>query len=384
MILQDLLKPTVIVTLNGVDVSDDIISVTVTQNGHQEADSVNLMIPDTILTYKEMADFYKEKIEVSLGYFMYRGATQEKIVRRVFNGYTDSKQIAFTKDGGLAMSLTGRNIVGRVIDATDTWAYINTSIEGIVRDQMKLVPLKSYRFNIPAPLNNMPYGSAQDGYGTTFEIDNQSIWETVTRLASDVGLLCSVDRDENFYFGIYEAKESYKFIFNFGSGSAGNVVNFSGNINCANSFYHKCQIIGHNDEGMEIIYGEASHTPDYLKAGTATKGATQLRTLKVANDLAVVREMANVQAQWRLWEEQRDLFTVDLTSQYGIPYIEPTHIIQLTGCPYPIFDRNFWIRNVTHNYSRQNGYSMDIHGEVPPYGWTITDLPEDRFIGVVF
>ena len=386
MILQDLLKPTVIVRLNDVDVSEDVMQVTVNQNGHQEADTVSLSLPDTINTYLELGDFYKEHIEVYLGYWMYVGDTQRKVVRRVFNGYTDTKDFAIAKNGGQIITMNGRNIVGKLIDATDTFAYVNQTIEEIVRDQMGITHIASQTYNIPAPLNESPYGSPQESYGTTYEIDNQSIWETITRLASDVGLLCSIDADENFYFGVYEAKESYKFIFDFAKkmSDEGNVINFSGNKNTPNSFYHKCQITGHNDDNLETIYGEAEHIPFYLKHGEGVKGATQLRTLKIANDLAIVPEMANVQAQWRLWEEQRDLFTVSLSSQYGIPYIEPTHLIEINNCPYNTFNRDFWVRNITHSFNKLNGYTMEIFGEVPPYGWRVTDLPGDKFIGVVF
>jgi hypothetical protein len=382
--------------VNGIDVSDDFVECSVVQNGNQEADTFSLTLPDTITTYIDLMDFYKEKVEVYLGYYMYRGGTQQKVVRKILTGYTDKKEPSITKPGGNLITLTGRNLVGRLIDATDTWAYINTTLEGIVKDQMSLIPI-SQRYNIPPGLNNYPYGSPQEGYGTTFEIDNGSIWETVSRLASDVGLSCTIDSNENFYFGVYEGQESYKFIFNFENKKIisatqeelrqenpvqGNVIDFKGNLSTPNSFHHKCQIIGHNDEGMEVVYGEAEYIPEYLKAGTGVKGATQLRTMKVINDLAIVPEMARVQAMMRLWENQRDLFTVQLASQYGIPYIQPGHIMGIENCEYPIFNRDFWIRNVTHSISKQNGYRMDLFGEVPPYGWTVTNIENE--VGVIF
>jgi hypothetical protein len=54
----------------------------------------------------------------------------------------------------------------------------------------------------------------------------------------------------------------------------------------------------------------------------------------------------------------------------------------IENCEYPIFNRDFWIRNVTHSISKQNGYRMDLFGEVPPYGWTVTNIENE--VGVIF
>lgn len=382
IVIQDLLKPTATITINGVDVADDFVECSVTLNGHQEADSFTLTVPDTIKTYIDLSDFYKEKVEVSLGYYMYQGGVQRKVVRKIISGYTDSKRFSIGKDTGNVITLEGRNLTGFLVDATDTQAYINQTVEQIIKDQARLALLQKQRYGIPDGLKRTAYGSPQDGYGVTFEIDNTSIWETMTRLASDLGLCCKIDSDETFYFGVYESETSYKFVFNFDVADDGNVIEFVGSLQCPNAFHHKCQIVGHNDEGMEVIYGEATHIPSYLAGGNTVKGAIQLRTLKVANDLAITREMAETQAMMRLWENQRDIMTVQLGSQYGIPYVSPGHLIQIEHCDYPLFNRDFWIRNITHTINKESGYRMDIFAEVPPYGWNITEIGTE--VGVVF
>lgn len=339
---QELIKPFYVVKLNDV-VVPTVTSITVTQNGHQEADSCSINLSNTKDNYNYLLTGNSLLIEIDVGYFTWEKGKRGAFTGKIFYGKSDSVNLRDDKSGGNYITIEGRDFTSLLIDAIITYKFSGKTPAEIVAMLCKDAGL-SLRLNVPEGLNK--------AY-PEFEVDEESFWDVITRLASDLGLDIYVT-DTTLYFGVFE--DEVQDVFEFVAGQ--NLVSLNVSVKTPNSVPTEVEVRAYKDKEQKIIGSSSTAQMDTI--------ALQKTKKLVINDLIVTTEMAHFQALQQLYEIQRQLFTITITSQYGIPFVKSSKLIKITNKKN--LDGYYWIRSITHKMDKSGGYTMDIEAEKPPYG----------------
>lgn len=340
--------------------------VAVTQNGHQEGSSCVLSFPNMDKLYDDFVNINKSSIQVHIGYDIMIGDKKSFYGERVFYGVSTSKVLSESKSNGSVITVNARDFSVIAQECKMTGMLDGMNIEQIITLISESVYGKEWTkkhliLNLPEKVRVAKYGEL-DGINP-LEIDQRTFWDVANEIASDFALQSYFTTDGEWYFGSFPTQENPEKIkiYNFIRGV--NVSGITFEYKNPSSITNKIRYLAYDADDQEMLISEAT-TSDNLQAAVDLSNiysAQQNHTLNMVNDKMVNAAFLETLGTLRLWEEMRQIKTINLSSEYGLPAIAAGGIIQLIG--YNSHSGYYFIRSVSHQIDKNSGYRMNISAE---------------------
>jgi hypothetical protein len=340
--------------------------VSVTQSGHQEGSTCSLSFANIDKAYDDFVNMQKSTIEVYLGYDIVIGNQRSFYGERVFYGVSTSKKLSESKSNGSVVTIEARDFSVIAQECKMTGMLDGMTIEQVItlisssvygREWTK----KHLILNLPETAKDNKYGELEGIH--PLEIDQRTFWDVAIEIASDFALQSYFTTDGEWYFGSFPTEDNPQKIkiYNFIRGVNVSAISFE--YKNPSSITNKIRYLAYDETDQTMLVSETQTSAGELGSADLSNvySAQQNHTLNVTNDKMVNPSALEVLGKMRLWEEMRQIKTIQLSSEYGIPSISAGSIIQLIG--YNSHSGYYFVRSVSHQIDKSGGYRMNISTE---------------------
>lgn len=375
IIYTNLLKPSLRVLFGNLtnlsDITPMVSSVVVNSSGSQNTSTATVIIDNTDDANSYYINMGRSKVVIYMGYWAIENNASKYIEEVIFTGITTSKKKSDSKNGAntITVECADYSSILRDIEITATYngmtliQIIHMIADGVFKDEKILVFNRSGK--IPTEVVNYTY--SEDGENT-LEFDQVSCWDAVVQLTDEWGLNNYFDEFGHWIIDMFE--DGTREVFQFTRGE--NISNFTGTLVTPSSVYSRAHVQAVKEDEQIVEEGFSENSNVIASFTTDAAWAFQQKDLEIINDKVTSPQFAEYMAKVRVFNELSQLQTIELSSQFGVPYIHNADFVRLVG-EYP-FDGLYWIRSISHEQSKQ-GYMMSIKADsLPGYIQTGTNF----------
>jgi hypothetical protein len=381
MTKQELLKPYLELRIgaNDIDIALIVDNLSVTLEGNQAPGTCSFDIADgdiDIGKYDYLLNNGKSSLKIDLGYYTFFNNTLTLFKKRLLTGYTDEKTGLGSKNGTRKLSIRGSDVSSIARETIISGTLIKKTFKDIVTELFNYCyPNQNILIieGIEDDILNYEYAS--------YEISKErSVWDAVSELVNDWALDIYTDPNGKIHIcqiGITFNQQSYLFRYSPNDLQNSNIAEWKGMLKTPSSVVTKVKVQSYDEQEQTAITGESD-----VSGGVTSEldipvvevssevelpyaNVFQTRTEVVINDKIKSQSHAQIMATQRLAAIRGQLSSLELSSQYGIPDITNTSVIQTMGLG--TLDGDWWVRSVTHTYSKDGGYGMSLSCERLPY-----------------
>jgi murein DD-endopeptidase MepM/ murein hydrolase activator NlpD len=356
-------------TLEDTDITPIVNSVSVTMSGSQNTGTAEVKFENTHNRYGQKAttntflSIHKSRVRIDIGY---KDETDKEVMREVvFTGVSVQKQLHDSKNGGTFINVSCEDYSSLLRDIKITRTFEGSDFRSIIEEFARLVFPSDWRnvlkFNnsglIPQSIESYIYSS---GTESSLEAEQIAIWDFVVQLCDELGLATWFDRYGHWYVDVFGTNslgvDVPTFIFKRGE----SLGDFDGFFSTPASVIGTVTMEAYKDDIQEQKTGSFSKP---------IENVVQNGTLTITNDKIINEDYATYLAKRRLAMEQSQYKNIQISNQYGIPYLQNGDFIRIQG--EGVFDDIYWIRSITHDFS--GGYRVTIKADQLPF--VVGDAP---------
>lgn len=378
---QELLKPYLELRVgsNDTDIALTVDNLSVTLEGNQCVGTCSFDMADgdtDIGKYDYLLNNGKSSLKIDLGYYTYSGKSLTIFKKRVLTGYTDEKTGSGSKGNPRKISVRGSDISSVARETMIAGTLLKKTFKDIITELFNYCyPNQSILIieNIEDDILNYEYES--------YEIPKErSVWDAVAELVNEWALDIYTDTEGKIHIcqiGVTFNQQSYLFRYSGNDLHNSNIAEWKGTLKTPSSVVTNVKAQSYNEKEQTAISGDSDQTGGVVSeldipgvevdsnVSLPYANAFQNRTEVVINDKIKSQTHARKVATQRLASLRGQLSTLELSAQYGIPDITHTSVIKVMGLG--TLDGDWWVRSVTHNYSKEGGYSMSLSCERLPF-----------------
>ena len=317
------MKPKCLVKIDGIPITP--ISVDVTKQSHRYPDSANIVTENTDCKWNQVfGNPDPSKVEI---YFKYEDVPGLKDWYLTFVGYADFSDFDINARSGSKFSIPCRSQV--VLLSDDTWthkwekAYLKTIIYDMVHTW----------FPIDFQCPNYYIGDHM--------IEEKSRWTDICEFAQMFGCICYVNNAGVLYLGPYNKGKQYvyQFLNNYPrtiDEQNANIENVHIEQKKSGFPYNKFIVVKKDDDKKDIYKG----VTDSIIPRIAGRQKTYVMDHKYLQSDKMAKELSD----WICWKYEREYVKINIKS-YGIPFINPEHIIELVDVPN--YSGFYWVEKIS-------------------------------------
>ncbi len=341
------------------EISHMVTDVSVSLSGTQDTGTATVVIDNKDNIHNDFITISKARIRIDMGYL---GANNVSIgvEERIFTGVSTAKHEHDSKKGGEYITLDCSDYSDMMRNVKITKTYEGMKFQAIMEEFASIcypddpgILIYNKSGLIPSSVSEFVYTS---GTESALEIDQTPVWDVVVQLCDEWGLSTWFDRYGKWHIDAFgtDSLGRQQRVYEFEKGV--NMADFHGTISTPASVVATVEVTAYKEDEQEEKLGSFSRPLDNV---------IQNAVLTLNNDKIVSNEYAVYLARKRLAIEQSQYKNVELSTQFGIPFITNGDFIQIKGKG--VFDDLYWIRSITHTLNKKNGYTMDIKADQIPF-----------------
>ena len=354
--------------LEDTEITKLVTSVSITMSGTQNTGTAEISFENINNRYGQnnkncFLTIHKSRIRIDIGY--YDEYNKNTIHEVMFTGVSTQKHLHDSKNGGTYITVSCEDYSNLLREIKITKIFESVGFKYVIEEFAKLVFGNDWQnvlmYNksglIPDGVSNYVYAS---GTESALEMDQTSIWDIVVQMCDEFGLATWFDRYGRWHVDVFGTNSLGTNIDTFEFERGASIGDFDGYYITPASVIGKVQMEAYKEQQQEQKTGSFARPIDNV---------VQNSTLTITNDKIINEDYATYMAKRRLALEQSQYKNIQISNQYGIPYIQNGDFIKVSGLG--VFDDTYWIRSITHDFS--GGYKMTIKADQIPF--IVTDAP---------